>query len=260
VLPSLNQGQYLEQAILSILNQQYPNLELIVMDGGSKDGSVGIIQKYAKYLTHWRSAPDAGQAAAIAEGFDIASGDVFAYLNSDDLYVPHALHSVGSLFRAAPGTEFVYGDCLMIDEHNRIMRRMYPIDFDLDTFLFDHTIIQQQAAFWRRDLYLKSGGIDRALQFCMDYDLWLRCAQVGATFTRTPAVLAAFRSHPASKTSRWRAVHDQEYGRIFKRAVGRSRDGRDVPKIAYLRLRRYWQEPRSVLESIKAHLHRLTAA
>jgi len=260
VIPSLNQGRYLEQTILSVLNQQYPNLELLVMDGGSTDDSRHIIQKYAAHLAHWRSAPDGGQAAAIEEGFEIASGDIFAYLNSDDLYLPNALHTVGSLFRAAPEMEFLYGDCLMIDEENRIMRRMYPIDFDLDTFLFDHTIIQQQAAFWRRDLYHKSGGIDRALQFCMDYDLWLRCAQAGATFTRTPELLAAFRRHPASKTSRLHAIHDQEYGRIFNRAVGRSRSGRDVPKIAYLRLKRYWREPRGVLESIKARLHRLKAA
>jgi glycosyltransferase involved in cell wall biosynthesis len=260
VIPSLNQGRYLEQTILSILNQDYSNLELMVLDGGSTDESLRIIHKYATHLTHWRSAPDAGQAAAIAEGFAMATGDIFAYLNSDDLYLPRALHTVGSLFRAAPQMEFLYGDCLMIDEDNRIMRRMYPIDFDLDTFLFDHTIIQQQAAFWRRDLYFKSGGIDRDLMFCMDYDLWLRCAQARATFTRTSAVLAAFRSHPASKTSRLRTIHDEEYVRIFSRAVGRSRDGRDVPKTAYLRLRRYWQEPRSVLESIKARFHRLRAA
>jgi O-antigen/teichoic acid export membrane protein/glycosyltransferase involved in cell wall biosynthesis len=260
VIPSFNQGRYLEQTILSILNQQYPNLELIVMDGGSTDDSARIIQKYAAHLTHWQSAPDEGQASAIADGFQMASGDIFAYLNSDDLYLPHALHTVGSLFRKAPETEFLYGDCLMIDEENRIVRRMYPIDFDLDTFLFDHTIIQQQAAFWRHDLYRKTGGIDRAFQFCMDYDLWLRCAQAGASFTRTPSVLAAFRRHPASKTSQLRAIHDQEYSRIFRGAVGRTRGGRDIPKIAYLRLKRYWQEPRGVFEGIKARVQLLRAA
>ncbi|HKY71734.1 MAG TPA: glycosyltransferase [Nitrospira sp.] len=260
VIPSFNQGRYLEQTMLSIINQRYPNLELIVMDGGSTDESVRIIEKYAAHLTYWRSAPDAGQAAAIADGFRMASGDIFAYLNSDDLYLPHTLDKVGSLFRQAPDTGFLYGDCLMIDQENKIIRRMYPIDFDLDTFLFDHTIIQQQAAFWRRELYQQTGGIDSALRFCMDYDLWLRCTQAGAVFTRIPAVLAAFRRHPASKTSRLRAIHDDEYARIFRRAIGRSRGGRDIPKIAYLRLRRYWQEPRGVFESIKARFHPLRAA
>ena len=260
VIPSFNQGRYLEQTILSVLNQDYPNLELIIMDGGSTDNSVAIILKYEQHLAHWKSQPDEGQAAAIADGFRMASGDVLAYLNSDDLYLPGTLRSVGEFFRAASGADLFYGDCLVISDDNCIIRRIYPIDFDLDTFLYDHVIIQQQAAFWSRDLYSKVGEMDRTLRFCMDYELLLRFALSGARFTRTERILAAFRSHPESKTSRQRAIHDEEYFRIFQRAKGRPLGRRDIPTIAFHRLKRYWREPRGLFESIKSRFSHLRSA
>ncbi|PWT74120.1 MAG: glycosyltransferase [Chloroflexi bacterium] len=256
VTPSYNQGRYLEQTILSVLNQNYPNLEYLIMDGGSTDNSVEIIGKYEKYLAHWQSQPDGGQAAAIADGFDRGSGEIFAYLNSDDLYLPGTLRMVGEWFQQHKNAEFLYGDCLIVDEDDRVIRRLYPIEFDWETFLFDHTIIQQQAAFWRSDLYRRVGGIDRSLRFCMDYDLWLRMAQAGVRFMRISEMLAAFRWHKETKTARLRHLHDAEYHTLFQRAVGRPLSYRDSVNIARLRLRRYWHEPRTLLEAIRSRLYR----
>src|SRR5437867_7923227 len=115
VTPSYNQGLYLEQTILSVLNQNYPNLEYIIMDGGSSDNSVEIIRKYEKYLVHWESKSDEGQAAAIADGFRLAAGEILAYLNSDDLYLPGALRKVGEFFNQHKQVQFMYGDCLIVD-------------------------------------------------------------------------------------------------------------------------------------------------
>src|SRR5215467_1257731 len=204
VTPSYNQGRYLEQTILSVLNQNYPNLEYIIMDGSSTDNSVEIIRRYQKYLTHWESKKDYGQAAAIAGGARLATGEILAYLNSDDLYLPGTLRKVGEYFKQNEEADFLYGDCLIIDSANSVIRRLYPIDFNRDIFLFENHIIQQQAAFWRRDTYLKVGGINTTLRYCMDYELWAKFMLAGVTFTRVEDLLAAFRLHANSKTSHLR--------------------------------------------------------
>jgi len=254
VTPSFNQGRYLEQTILSVLNQNYPNLEFIIMDGGSTDNSLEIIRKYGNYLTHWESKHDDGQAAAIADGFRLASGDVLAYLNSDDMYLPGALRKVGEFFKEHELAQFMYGDCLIIDSQNKVIRRIYPIDFNRDIFLHDNAIIPQQAAFWRRDLYLRVGEIDRTLRFCMDYELWMRFMLAGTALVRVKDVLAAFRWHGDSKTSRLQHILYEEYRSIFQEVTGRPLGRRNSLKILYLRLIRYCLEPRGLLEAIRTRL------
>jgi glycosyltransferase involved in cell wall biosynthesis len=257
VTPSYNQGCYLEQTILSVLNQNYPNLEFIIMDGGSSDNSINIIRKYEKYLAHWQSYRDSGQAAAIADGFRLGTGQVLAYLNSDDIYLPGTLKKVGTFFNEHTSAQFIYGDCLLIDASSTVIRRTYPIEFDRDIFLYESQIIPQQSAFWRKEIYLKVGEIKRALSFCMDYDLFMEFMLAGITFVRIKDVFAAFRLHGDSKSCRMRSVHDREYHEILAKVIGRPIRSRDYMKIPYLRLKRYCQEPQGFIERLRSCLRSL---
>src|SRR5215467_14001015 len=115
VTPTLNQAAYLERTILSVLNQNYPNLEYIILDGGSRDGSDAIIEKYSRYLSYWRSQSDGGQAAALKEGFDRATGEILAWINSDDMYFPGVLRQIGDMMRSHPETDISYGNMDLLD-------------------------------------------------------------------------------------------------------------------------------------------------
>jgi glycosyltransferase involved in cell wall biosynthesis len=256
VTPSFNQGRYLEQTILSVLNQNYPNLEFIVMDGGSTDNSVQILQNYQEYLTYWQSSRDEGQASAIVAGFRMGSGEILAYLNSDDLYLPYTLKKVGAFLKANPTVQVMYGDCLIIDSNNRVVRRVYPPEFDARIFLYENQIIPQPASFWRHQLYLKVGGITPELQFCMDYDLLMKFVLAGETPVSLSDVLSAFRKHGDTKSSRLQSVQREEYRRIFKGVTRRSFDRRDIFNILYCRLKRYYLRPQGLLEGLRARLSR----
>jgi glycosyltransferase involved in cell wall biosynthesis len=199
VTPSFNQGRYLEAAIRSVLDQDYPDLEYIVMDGGSTDGSVDIIRRYADRLAYWVSAPDGGQSAAIASGFQRATGDILAWLNSDDIYLPGALHQVGRAFEQAPSVDFVYGARRIIDERGHpIGSRNPPTLLHKYYFVFGQWI-PQECAFWRRTLYDRVGGLDPTLRFSLDFSLFIRMWAMGR-FKKIDVELGAFRAHEATKT------------------------------------------------------------
>lgn len=258
VTPSFNQGSYLEQTILSVLNQNDPNLEYIVMDGGSSDNSKEIIRKYDKYLAYWVSQPDRGQAGAIADGFSKASGEILAYLNSDDVYLPGALEKVREFFETFPAKEFVYGDCFIIDSNSDILRRIYPIEFKRDIFLYENSIIPQPASFWRSAAYRKIGKVNDSLRFCMDYDLWCKFMKAGIEFSRLNDPLAAFRLHDDSKTVRLERIRRAEYRNVIERTVGRRLSYYDYLRIPYLRIKRYCHRPRAAFEGLKTSLWSLT--
>jgi GT2 family glycosyltransferase len=207
VTPSCNQGRFLERTILSILNQNYPNLEYIIMDGGSTDESVDIIRKYEEHLAYWVSEKDKGQADAIYRGFERSTGEVLAYLNSDDLLLPGALERVGRYFGAHPEEDWVVGGAVVIDpEDGPVLNRIgiptcnLGVHASFHQLLFHGCHFNQPASFWRRDAFFATGGFDRSLQFCFDLDLYLRLAQHHPS-GRIKAFLACFRVHPASKTS-----------------------------------------------------------
>jgi glycosyltransferase involved in cell wall biosynthesis len=198
VTPSMNQGDFLEQTILSVLSQNYPNLEYIIIDGGSNDNSIEIINKYQRYLAYWISQKDAGQADAIAKGFAHATGDILAWLNSDDEYMPGTLDKIGGYFSQNPQTDLVYGDYFLLfpDGLRKLKKK---IDFDFSIALYAYNMITQPSAFWRRKIYDTSGGLDISLHYAMDYDLFLRMAKVGLIkHLREP--LSVYRLHAKSKT------------------------------------------------------------
>jgi glycosyltransferase involved in cell wall biosynthesis len=204
VTPTLNQGQYIERTILSVLNQNYPNLEYIILDGGSRDGTAEIVSKYTRYISHWRSQRDDGQAAALREGFARATGEIFAWINSDDLYLPGVLKQVGSMMREHATTDVCYGNMYLLDSTGEVIaeRRLTGCSARLLALGIRHGGfgIYQPAAFWRRGLYERVGGIDSTLHFDMDNDLFIRFALAGTRFRFYRRPVVGFRIHNASKT------------------------------------------------------------
>jgi len=205
ITPSFNQGEFLEKTILSVLDQDYPNLEYIIMDGGSTDGSREIIQKYSDRLAYWQSMPDNGQASAIFQGFERSTGEILAWINSDDYYLPGTLFSVAEQFIRDPLGRWIVGDGIYVDEGGNTIyryRRIPPITFK--TMFFSNNLVMQPATFWKRDLFFSTGGYDRTLKFSFDYDLFLKFSRVTPP-VRLKKTLAAFRLHATSKTM---TIHD----------------------------------------------------
>ncbi len=199
VTPSYNQGRFLERTIISVLNQNYPNLEYIIIDGGSTDESVKIIKKYERYLAYWISESDAGQSDAINKGFAKSTGEILAWLNSDDMYLPEAFSKVGDMFRKNPDAALVYGDYIKVDANDRCFALRRQPSFDYGIFLYAESIVVQPASFFQRKAFFEVGGVDPSLDYAMDYDLILKLAQYGRVIY-IRGYLAAFRFHSASKT------------------------------------------------------------
>jgi glycosyltransferase involved in cell wall biosynthesis len=201
VTPTFNQGIFLERTIKSILEQGYKKLEYIVQDGGSTDHTLEILLHYAASLKHWESSPDGGQSSAINLGFRHTTGEIMAYLNSDDLLMPGTLNYIGHYFAKNPQVDVVYGHRVLIDENDQEIGRWVLPPHDSKVLSWAD-YIPQETLFWRRRIWEKIGGhIDESFYFAMDWDLVLRFRKAGATFSRLPRFLGAFRIHPHQKTS-----------------------------------------------------------
>jgi len=226
VTPSFNQGRFIEETLRSVHMQGYPNLEHIVMDGGSTDYSVDVIRNYAPCLVHWQSGKDGGQSDAINTGMAMATGDVCAWLNSDDVLTADALWRVGDYFADHPACRWLAGAGRLdfVDEgrsgvmQSRVIGRHGFLDF----WRFgDGSYVMQPSAFWRRDLWRDVGGLDPALHYAMDYDLWLRFAERTALHT-IDTVLSAAKRHGDCKTIAGRDKQILEMMRAAYLAAGRA--------------------------------------
>ena len=175
---SFQQGKFIGSTLDSVLSQQYPGLEYIVIDGGSTDSSVQTIKAHAAKLAYWVSEPDRGQTDALAKGFECSRGDIMGWLCSDDLLLPGALNSVGRWFAEHPEVDWVYGDAIWIDGKGVPIRTKREMGWNRHVFLFDHNYLAQPSVFWRRRLYEAAGGLDRNFNLAMDSDLWLRFARI----------------------------------------------------------------------------------
>lgn len=204
VTPSYNQAKYLEECMDSVLSQGYPNLEYVVMDGGSTDGSVEIIKKYEKHLTYWQSCPDGGQYAAINAGFTHTSGEIMAWLNSDDRYHPNAFLKVACAFHEYPEVNWVTGRRTICGEAGFFIDidKFYP-HFSRAKILsghFDKPFIMQEATFWRRGLWNNAGGrLDTRYQLAADTELWLRFFRTDHLYL-LDALLAEFRQQADNRS------------------------------------------------------------
>ena len=199
VTPSFNQAPFLEQTLRSVLEQDYPNLEYIVIDGGSTDGSCEIIQKYADRLAYWQSQPDQGQTDAINQGFAHATGEILAWLNSDDLLLPGAVSAAVRALDEHPQAAMVYGDALLINAEGKTIGKFPAAQTDYRKLRRGYVHIPQQASFFRADLWQQVAPLDVSFYFAMDYDLWVRLAAL-APLVYVPEFWAAFRLHGAGKS------------------------------------------------------------
>ncbi len=199
ITPSFNQAPFLETTIQSVLTQDYADIEYIVVDGGSTDGSAEIIRKYADRLAWWVSEPDRGQTDALNKGFARARGDVLAWINSDDTYQPGAVREAAAYLQAHPEAGMVYGDAHYIDETGRVIGRFPAAQTDYRRLRQGYVHVPQQSSFFRAGLWQKVGPLDPSFYFAMDFDLWVRLAEQ-APLHYYPKMWANFRLHSGAKT------------------------------------------------------------
>lgn len=198
VMPSLNQGQFLEEAIRSVLLQGYPNLEFFIYDGGSSDSSLEIIQKYASFLDFWVSEPDDGQSDAINRGFKRATGKYLAWLNSDDLYLPGCLKQLVTSLEGNSAAGMAFGQVEVIDSLNRKVGSFEPVSTRVEDLLLFQEIIPQQAALFRRDLVEQVGFLRTDLDYAMDHEFFIRLG-MQAQMIPVRETLAQFRLSDINK-------------------------------------------------------------
>jgi len=200
ITPSFNQARYIEQTIRSVLNQNYPYLEYLIVDGGSSDGAAEIIRRYADRLAWWVSEKDRGQTDAINKGFARAQGQIFAWLNSDDTYEPGAVAAAVDYLIQHPEVGLVYADANFIDEKGRVIGRFPAAQTDYPRLRRGYVHVPQQAAFFRADLWRHVGPLDPDFYFAMDYDLWVRLAKLAPVAYLPGQTWANFRLHGDAKT------------------------------------------------------------
>jgi len=227
VTPSLNQARFLEATIDSVLNQDYQEIEYIVVDGGSKDGSVGIIGKYEKQMAYWVSEADTGQANAINKGFRKATGEIFAWLNSDDMLAPSAAKIAAYYLMKYPEVGVVYGDRLHIDAQGNVIGINQCPSYDQGMFKRNFTL-PQETVFFRKELFEEVGGLDESLHFAMDFELWCKTSKV-THMRHIPMFMGYFREHEDAKSV---AVHRagkddstrflEEHAKVYHRHFGKS--------------------------------------
>jgi hypothetical protein len=217
VTPSYNYGRYLEACLDSALSQNYPNLEFIIMDGGSTDNSLQIIKKYQKHLAYWQSCPDAGQYSAIEEGFRRSTGELMTWLNADDMFHQGAFDTVSSIFAQEPATEWLMGRPNSFDEqgNQKHVLTFLPMN-SRAKYLADQELIQQEGVFWRRGLWERSGAyIEKELLLAADLELWARFFR-SAKLLSVDTLIAGFRDHPLQK-SKDKAAYTAEANRVLAR-------------------------------------------
>ena len=217
VTPSLNQGRFLEQAIASVLEQDYPRIEHVVVDGGSTDETIEILRAQAHL--RWVSEPDAGQASAINKGFRMAEGTIFGWLNADDFYLPGAVSAAVQALRA-DDRAFVHGGWLQVAEDGTVMREVKVVPFDYHLELEHRNAVCQPGSFFTSEAYWAVGGVDESYQFAMDYELWLK---LGERFPvgQVDRPQAAYRYHETSKSTAQYAAFGPETLRASRSHGGR---------------------------------------
>ena len=218
ITPSFNQGQFLERTIKSVVDQDYDQIELIVMDGGSEDNSLEVIKKYSHSIFHYESKPDGGQTNAVNSGIKIATGEIIGWLNSDDVYYPETLSVVAEIFKTHPEVNIIYGNADHIDENDEYIEiyKTEPWDYEK---LKNICYICQPAVFFRSSVVGKYGPLDQTLDFCMDYEYWLRLGQ-REKFYFFQRKLAGSRLYTSNKTLGSRLKVHTEIVRMFKNKFG----------------------------------------
>jgi GT2 family glycosyltransferase len=260
VTPSYNQVHYLEETIRSVLEQEYPRLEYLVVDGGSADGSVGIIERYADRLTWWTSEPDTGQAGALNKGFARARGEILGWLSSDDTLLPGAVTRVVDELERDPESMLVYGEALFVDESGREIFPLTPRPFDVGDMVRTSAnhVVQPGSLFRRRALEL-AGPFNERAHYLFDFEFALRLAQAGGKVAHVADRLATYRVHAESKSGGGMLLKAQDYVRFADEFLAGSklpgeREGRAAAYLAagdyFYAARRLGDARRYLLRSI----------
>ena len=217
VTPSYNQARFVGWTARSVFLQRYPNLEYIMMDGGSKDDTVEVLRPYADRFAHFVSERDKGQSDAIHRGFARSTGEIMSYLNSDDMLAPGTLHWVAKFFADHPEVDAVYSHRVTVDSYNRVLWYwLLPEHWSWYQMRWD--LIPQETCFWRRRIFEKCGNVDPTFRFAMDYDLFVRFMQSGGRMVRADRFLGVFRTHEEAKTTQLlNTVGDAEIKRVRDR-------------------------------------------
>jgi glycosyltransferase involved in cell wall biosynthesis len=225
VIPSFNQGQYLQHCLSSIVSQGYDNVEIIVVDGGSSDMSLDVIRHFEGHLSWWVSEPDGGQASAINKGMAQAKGDILCWLNSDDCFAPHALHVINQAFHASPAVDVIYGHRVLIDESGHDVGK-WILPYHSNYVLTYVDFVPQETMFWRASAWKRTGEkLDESLDFAIDWDLISRFIAVDSNFLLLPHFLGQFRIHADQKTQKSIDQGFREMGLIRHRHTNKAANG-----------------------------------
>lgn len=200
ITPSYNQAEFLERTIRSVLDQNYPNLEYIVIDGGSTDGSVDIIRRYEDRIHYWISEPDSGQSNAINKGLKMATGDWLCWQNSDDIYYPGAFQDLVITASRQPTVDLIIGNINLIDRYDHVLRDVHYVKPTYGALLAEGMVLTNQAAFWRSGVHREIGWLDESLHFSFDYEWFLRLTHQRKGFS-VNKTWGGYRLHDATKTS-----------------------------------------------------------
>jgi glycosyltransferase involved in cell wall biosynthesis len=242
VTASFNQGQYIERTLLSVLSQDWKCTEYVVFDGGSTDETLHILRKYAANV-RWYSEPDTGQANAINKGIQATTGEIVAWLNSDDVYYPGAVRAVMEYFIAHPEVDVIYGMADHIDQNDKPFED-YPTEpWDFERLKFT-CFLCQPAVFLRRKMFATYGLLNENLKYCMDYEYWLRLGAAGVSFAYLPRKLAGSRLYQENKTMGARVKVHAEINDMFLRRFNRVPD-RWLYNYAHAVVERRWDRNQS---------------
>jgi len=248
---SFNQAPFLQTAIESVLTQDYPELEYIVVDPGSTDGSRDIIERYRDRISHIIFERDTGPADGLNHGFACATGQIFGYLNSDDALLPGALARVNASFQTFPFADAIYGHGYVMDWKGKRVGRFRSDRFNLRRAAFGNSIIMQPAAFWRRDAFVAVGGFNSGNRLSWDGEFWIDLALAGKRFRRVDEYWASFRIHDESITHNFHggAAHTpfgNEQVRLLQKALGRPRRVGDGLSAALTRVEKWLADPKNL--------------
>jgi glycosyltransferase involved in cell wall biosynthesis len=253
ITPSFNQAEFIEETICSVIKQDYDNIEHIIIDGGSTDGSVEIIRKYEKHIAWWISEQDKGQSDALAKGFSRANGAIFGWLCSDDLLMPSTVRLAVEELLENDHVSLVYGDRLYIDAKGNVVDAPRLPSY-WDSMLRMNITIPQETAFFRREVFEQVGGIDLSLKCSMDFDLWCRLAKK-SRFKHIPAFMGSYRLQHNAKSvafgdqaSDLGKTYRSEHDRVYRQHFDREPPSRSL-MTAFTMYRRF----RSVWETLVPH-------
>ncbi len=250
---SYNQGKFLEQTILSVINQCYENIEYIIVDPGSTDRSREIINKYSDHFSHIVLEPDAGPSDGLNKGFLRATGDIYGFINSDDKLLPDALHKVSEFFKNNKHADVISGHSLIIDERNEILRKCYSNKFSLKMNAYGACTLMQPSTFFRKDCFHKTTGFNIKNCCCWDDELFVDMGLNGASFHIINEFLSSFRIHSNSINAS--GCLDQEtleyYDRKFYKIINRKKEGKDAILSLYYKLIKHIRNPSNLIEKLR---------